>query len=102
SSAAPPALHSFPTRRSSDLAGGHLGLDPRQETQTAGNADQVARRSSARAGTRRQSLQVRRFRQGLAQLIAQVRLVLQLGDRVERSEEHTSELQSRENLVCRL
>src|SRR5690606_40892582 len=27
---------------------------------------------------------------------------LQPGDRIARSEEHTSELQSRENLVCRL
>src|SRR5690606_41815787 len=30
------------------------------------------------------------------------RLLIPLGRRAERSEEHTSELQSRENLVCRL
>src|SRR5690606_41579273 len=30
------------------------------------------------------------------------RLIWWIGDRIGRSEEHTSELQSRENLVCRL
>src|SRR5690606_41579940 len=34
--------------------------------------------------------------------VVQVGEVLDLGHRQQRSEEHTSELQSRENLVCRL
>src|SRR5690606_39637301 len=81
------ALHSFPTRRSSDLA---VDL-PRQPAHRV----EDARRSGASsypyevggcgddtdAGPRRA---VRRRPQP------------------ERSEEHTSELQSRENLVCRL
>src|SRR5690606_39972562 len=38
-----------------------------------------------------------------AQIIAQARIVLREASRIEeRSEEHTSELQSLENLVCRL
>src|SRR5690606_41664452 len=69
--ALPRALHSFPTRRSSDLLeiilnnnvlfllNSSLQLDPKTHC-------------------------------------------LQVGSRISRSEEHTSELQSRENLVCRL
>src|SRR5690625_8013474 len=69
------ALHSFPTRRSSDLA------------------------------------VVTRVRRGDLELLARDDLVLEPGDRLavvvdrrelDRSEEHTSELQSRGHLVCRL
>src|SRR5690606_41864541 len=76
-------LHSFPTRRSSDLAG----------------------RAGAAGGRRtrlvdRQALRQRRDEPGRA-VAGGARGA---GDRDEppRSEEHTSELQSRENLVCRL
>src|SRR5947209_9234544 len=68
----PPALHSFPTRRSSDL--------PRQQH----HLGHVARRY---------------FRMG-EKLREQHRLGRQ--HRKYRSEEHTSELQSRQYLVCRL
>src|SRR5690606_41515671 len=71
-------LHSFPTRRSSDLRGAvaapqplrHLHLGPRRRD----DRDRVRRGRAARAAVTRDL----------------------------RSEEHTSELQSRENLVCRL
>src|SRR5262245_65107525 len=67
-------LHSFPTRRSSDLGGARLapqGLDARGE---------VVRRA--------------RIRRLLA--------ATERAARDERSEEHTSELQSLRHLVCRL
>src|SRR5690606_40784062 len=83
-----PALHSFPTRRSSDLGGAAqaarcnvkrrdgravqgTGLDPQAEGRRA------HRRSRCKTGGAAQAARC-------------------------RSEEHTSELQSRENLVCRL
>src|SRR5690606_41996330 len=63
-------LHSFPTRRSSDLTGDsrQLGEDPTRHAQPA--HDDLSPVFPPEAGF--------------------------------RSEEHTSELQSRENLVCRL
>src|SRR5690606_41844394 len=88
SSAAPRDLHSFPTRRSSDLQRRHL---------RPGQA--VRRRSIAGEGVA--------IGGGLRQRLVSVRKI-QLTpqaskDRLwRRSEEHTSELQSRENLVCRL
>src|SRR5690606_41408810 len=70
-------VSSFPTRRSSDLLPG-CTRSCRPRTKTGGSPD-------TRWGDRR------RCRSGLAP--CRWRL---------RSEEHTSELQSRENLVCRL
>src|SRR5690606_41429555 len=75
-----PDLHSFPTRRSSDLRPGSL---PRRYL--AGSASCCrSRRCRARRCWKSASAWV--------------------GKRpsLTRSEEHTSELQSRENLVCRL
>src|SRR5438270_13743673 len=70
----PRDLHSFPTRRSSDLRGEHVGLF-------------VERLVDLRDD----------FGSGRA------KLGLGVGRQVdERSEEHTSELQSQSNLVCRL
>src|SRR5205085_7080564 len=83
-------LHSFPTRRSSDLAraaralpdraAGHLGRDDRRQVGAA-------------------AVRARRDRPALAPARPP-------GDRGgalrARSEEHTSELQSQSNLVCRL
>src|SRR5690606_40985998 len=72
-------LHSFPTRRSSDLSRKppwrslHIG----EHRGCRDNAGRRNRRSARPRGNR-------------------------LADRPGRSEEHTSELQSRENLVCRL
>src|SRR5690606_42160006 len=70
-------LHSFPTRRSSDLHRAFQG----------GHRNQPGRRQEAGRGA------------GLGQLPD---ADAELPDHRLRSEEHTSELQSRENLVCRL
>src|SRR5690606_37217094 len=42
------------------------------------------------------------FRDSLTSVLGQIQARLASGSNVARSEEHTSELQSRENLVCRL
>src|SRR5690606_41389677 len=97
-----PVLHSFPTRRSSDLPAmkaveitdtliHHLRTDrPRFARVNYANGDMVGHTGDLQA------------------TIAAVQVVdLQLArlqravDELDRSEEHTSELQSRENLVCR-
>src|SRR5690606_39801026 len=80
-----PALHSFPTRRSSDLTGrGRRG-------HRAGRGDRpILCRECGRQGNR------------VRALLGPARTRRRLGPRGGRSEEHTSELQSRENLVCRL
>src|SRR5690606_41726100 len=84
--AAPPSLPSFPTRRSSDL----IQADPAVATQLIKVAN-----SSLYGGSRpADSLTAAIARLGLERVREIVLAV--------RSEEHTSELQSRENLVCRL
>src|SRR5437016_9683891 len=72
-------LHSFPTRRSSDL------LDRRERDAEGARLDLVPSRADAE----------------LAAPAAQV-IDGDRGLREQRSEEHTSELQSLTNLVCRL
>src|SRR5690606_41981142 len=80
-------LHSFPTRRSSDLLPLPRRHAPLHAAGTAG--DETPRRPPhARS---------RPVRHGDADLPPPLRWAAPL-----RSEEHTSELQSRENLVCRL
>src|SRR5207302_9219011 len=74
-------LHSFPTRRSPDLAPRHA-------------VRRNVRRARARASARRHDHPAGTARGG--------RRVSRPGRQADRSEEHTSELQSRENLVCRL
>src|SRR5690606_40216978 len=87
------ALHSFPTRRSSDLANQKIVAGtPNNERRSAGFRsikDVVARA----AGEEDIGRPIRGYRQAAAWIE-----VIQCN----RSEEHTSELQSRENLVCRL
>src|SRR5438067_7539894 len=78
-------LHSFPTRRSSDLDLLRRRVAVQQVAPLIDRHD--ARRDAAQ--------HVRRFQSGLAQLSRQ-------GLPLRRSEEHTSELQSRFDLVCRL
>src|SRR5690606_41654376 len=75
-----PHLHSFPTRRSSDLAHQRSCRVPCQSrcTTASGSWHPASGRGSGRSRSRTH------------------------GCRGTRSEEHTSELQSRENLVCRL
>src|SRR5690606_41671298 len=91
---APRDLLSFPTRRSSDLhAREHRAeeLGPeRRAVAAAGRRDGGGGRGDGDGG--RPGLLLRRPLRG--------RLLLRR--RLLRSEEHTSELQSRENLVCRL
>src|SRR5690606_41303922 len=84
-----PNLHSFPTRRSSDLL-------PDQPTTTWRSSNRSSRGWS---GAMKSSGVNRRSRSPLPS-----RSLLPAVGRVRsrRSEEHTSELQSRENLVCRL
>src|SRR5690606_41700769 len=85
------ALRSFPTRRSSDLVGADLDL--------------------MRAIADRLGLQAQFVEDAYALLVPGVAAgrfetaisALSVDDNdLQRSEEHTSELQSRENLVCRL
>src|SRR5690554_7514912 len=76
----PPDLHSFPTRRSSDLLSPrHLLDDCRFIPAGAGNT----------------------LRPTVLPLLPAVH-PRRCGDEPQRSEEHTSELQSRPHLVCRL
>src|SRR5690606_41486329 len=96
---APPHLHSFPTRRSSDLK------DCRQPLNTI-TASLVAWLAGGPVGFRlarcqRTPAHLRTHHLRLDPCMAgqgHSRQHLMLA----RSEEHTSELQSRENLVCRL
>src|SRR5690606_41805242 len=80
----PRDLHSFPTRRSSDLC--HLAPDDPSGPEPSGRL-----RCGPLPGRRHISHAILPFQQRHRRA--------RTGD---RSEEHTSELQSRENLVCRL
>src|SRR5688572_33189640 len=70
-------LHSFPTRRSSDL--GAPGTTAGRRSSSTRPRTRSGRRSARRGAAPRATFRRR-----------------------ERSEEHTSELQSQSNLVCRL
>src|SRR5690606_41483340 len=88
------ALHSFPTRRSSDLA-------------QKDNTDQVASATTEMAASavqvRENAIDTRRKSEDTAEAASKgEHLARAAVEGIERSEEHTSELQSRENLVCRL
>src|SRR5690606_42029126 len=76
-------LHSFPTRRSSDLT-----ADGARPAASVG----VSSRDRTRTGRRRE--------EGGTFVLTNAPIAMRMGK--IRSEEHTSELQSRENLVCRL
>src|SRR5690606_40894194 len=91
-------LHSVPTRRSSDLR----DRNPRARHGPVGKAHFV-RSASGPEGhdTMRTALATTRTEQGTAE--QGMALILIVDDSpTERSEEHTSELQSREKIVCRL
>src|SRR5690606_40800723 len=92
----PPHLPSFPTRRSSDLPDSYFhryaDLDSEQSAKTAaGIWNEINKPNLLK------NILPTRFRADL---------ILEKGShhfvKSVRSEEHTSELQSRENLVCRL
>src|SRR5207302_11246654 len=85
----PPALPSFPTRRSSDLVGSSevaLGYQQAAAPLLLARVLQVATRHQL----------------GVAGRLVAGDVSYQAAFAARRSEEHTSELQSRENLVCRL
>src|SRR5207249_9583089 len=90
-SAGAPDLHSFPTRRSSDLAAA-AGIVAALE-RIPGLAGVVGV-PSAFALVAGAAL--------LAAVVARARTEHRTDPKAERSEEHTSELQSRFDLVCRL
>src|SRR5207253_7680111 len=94
----PPHLPPLPTRRSSDLSALLSSVLSRSLTLTHDQAGQLLRRNQHLAGGRppHRGDQLRR-RAGLEDVPAGSGL-----HRRKRSEEHTSELQSRGHLVCRL
>src|SRR5690606_41974056 len=75
-------LHSFPTRRSSDLSVGSTSSAPSPATSAVADTEEVTTAAPAAMASSTGSPKP--------------------SAREGRSEEHTSELQSRENLVCRL
>src|SRR5690606_41947621 len=95
-----PTLHSFPTRRSSDLR-----PSAHQVTTRVAEIDHPGHREKC-------SPPIATTREGPCCFPSDVRLRRRRAPRwpppcsprspTHRSEEHTSELQSRENLVCRL
>src|SRR5207302_10245868 len=94
----PCALHSFPTRRSSDLL-------PERKRDICRRTQVVLR--GFRIRERDVSLVEHRFAHALRRQRNTNRAPAGWGSEIHlpsarRSEEHTSELQSRENLVCRL
>src|SRR5690606_41989624 len=101
-SEAPLHLHSFPTRRSSDLVMEKLGM----AVDRLGEADAPQRCGApfTAAGLELWAMVTQPLAHVVQQqvgvrtngLVGQFRL-----GSIGRSEEHTSELQSRENLVCR-
>src|SRR5207302_11501352 len=90
-------LHSFPTRRSSDLDGVRTDLIFQNDL-VAGATDRVIRLGRHDEG---KCLKLRCGVQ-LAAVVAANEYLRKVQRSPFRSEEHTSELQSRENLVCRL
>src|SRR5690606_41464134 len=96
---APPGLHSFPTRRSSDLGLIDVtALPARKDEETFGPLLQVIRVADFDAALD----EANNTKFGLAAGLISDSADLFKRFEAERSEEHTSELQSRENLVCRL
>src|SRR5207253_8859892 len=91
------ALHSFPTRRSSDLGGGCRRPWEVILEQEARNTARI--RVTAESAGVRGTRPVRFPHSDRAQLRPALGLLAHGGG---RSEEHTSELQSRGHLVCRL
>src|SRR5438034_2684007 len=88
------ALHSFPTRRSSDLVVAAVQAHVVEDTALARERDLVAVRPLDHADPGGEGQQVLELPPEDGRV----------GDRglVQRSEEHTSELQSHSDLVCRL
>src|SRR5690606_41327353 len=97
-----PHLLSFPTRRSSDLlAAPELLPDPGVVIDAADDRRLAAQHRAGRQQALHRTTRSRRLelaRMAYMQHDRQMTTMLHIS---HRSEEHTSELQSRENLVCR-
>src|SRR5206468_12865959 len=96
------ALHSFPTRRSSDLAPVDRAAEMRDLEPVLIAVEQIHFLRAGEEAAGLGQLLTRRHDLGDARVIG---LIAALAGRLEfagRSEEHTSELQSRSELVCRL
>src|SRR5207237_4524805 len=91
----PRALHSFPTRRSSDLCSRSLARNRLITVPPAAHAAAAGRTTSIMVSTTRADPAATGRSAGRKALTA-------LRTKIQRSEEHTSELQSHLNLVCRL
>src|SRR5699024_12736952 len=97
SSAAPPlTLHSFPTRRSSDL--------PPPPPNSSGNGNPIIPISPncLKISNGKVPVRSRSTAPGATSSVENSRIIFLIIDCSSRSEEHTSELQSRFDLVCRL
>src|SRR5690606_40589880 len=90
-----PHLHSFPTRRSSDLSPARAVCS----RSTGDSRCPVARVSTTRSRTFSSNTSSLRITSPGWSAPLEICAVSTMAN---RSEEHTSELQSRENLVCRL
>src|SRR5207253_11406390 len=92
----PPALPSFPTRRSSDL-------DVNPGSQVSVSQPSLAGLQAAlAAGTLSSAALTGFYLQRIERLNPALHAVITVNPNAPRSEEHTSELQSRGHLVCRL
>src|SRR5690606_42132151 len=100
--AVPAALPAFPTRRSSDLDdvfalfetwGGHTALRGLHSQTARALAEALPRIGDYASATQAQRDRFMALLRGAGPVATVTRMA--------RSEEHTSELQSRENLVCR-
>src|SRR2546430_11737444 len=90
----PPRSTLFPTRRSSDLERDR----PRSDEPTAEDEDQAEQRQDHEVARRH----VREQPQGERERLDELADDLDRRHDRSRSEEHTSELQSQSNIVCRL
>src|SRR5690606_41821416 len=95
----PPDLLSFPTRRSSDLHRAMCALFADAPSTFRMNRHPFAALPRTHASRSRSAP---RFTCVLRTALSCIALLFTIACADDRSEEHTSELQSRENLVCRL
>src|SRR5690606_42110785 len=95
-------LHSFPTRRSSDLIRNETHIDGDYLLRSDVNAQEKSIRLVYGGRSIPDSVKMAVIAKSKGYGIKGASITIQQGFSIEdRSEEHTSELQSRENLVCR-
>src|SRR5206468_11055817 len=92
-------LPSFPTRRSSDLSRLRNGADGRDQYHPDRRREEARRTDHGAVGGQPSG---RSDQEDPYELVGQLAVRLTGFDEQARSEEHTSELQSRSDLVCRL